>query len=207
MTARPLSLLLLLPAALAAETPLTLDPVLYEEALREVQGLAPVNPARPADKAESKAAAGKAETAAPAESSGDQSPAAEPSADASDWQAVMMDAGTELADVRLLALLQRLNPDEPLSLRAEAYADALREHHLALAGNARACRALALAFRSGRLESGLLFIRSEALALVLDARAAAFQLPVVSPVVSPAVAPSAAASEERAEDRNTDPAP
>ncbi len=137
---------------------LTLDPELYAEALREVQGLTP-------------APAAEAETQAPQE--------VPPSAAApgvEDWQAALRDAGTELADVRLLVLMQRLNPLDPPAARAEDYAEVLRLHHLMLAGNARACLLLACACREGRFENGLLFIESEPLARLLEQRAAMFQL-------------------------------
>ncbi len=175
MKALPMPLLLLaatLPlislaeeGAAAAAEPLTLDPVLYAEALQVVQGGA----AAPA------AAAPAAQAPAP--------PAAEPSSAPGvvDWQAAMRDAGTELADVRLMVLLQRLNPLDPPSARAEDYAAALRLHHLMLAGNARACLALARACREGHFESGLVFIQSVQLAALLEQRAAAFQLPPAAP--------------------------
>ncbi len=140
-------------------TPLTLDPALYADALREVQGL---------PRAEVTAAPAAVETPAAAEA---------PAADVVDWQAAMRDAGTELGDVRLFALLLRLNPLEAPSRRAEDYAAALRLHHLMLAGNARACLELAAACRSGRFASGLAFIQSEPLARVMEQRAAAFHLP------------------------------
>ncbi len=144
---------------------LTLDPGLYAEALREVQGVVALAAELPA----------AAEGGAPAPEAPASAPSATPGVE--DWQAAMRDAGTELADVRLLVLLQRLNPLDPPAARAEDYAAALHLHHLAFAGNARACLALARACRSGHFESGLIFIQSEPLAAVLERRAAAFQLP------------------------------
>ncbi len=195
---KALPLLFLLPAACVAvadpegqgvpPTQLTLDPGLYAEALREVQGL----PSAPAATAPESAPI-QAPVAPPVDKT---SPAAQ-HAEVADWQAAMRDAGTELADVRLLALLQRLNPLDPPAARAEDYAAALRLHHLMLAGNTRAARELAHAFRTGCFESGLVFICSEGLAAVLERRAAAFQLPA-SPPLSPQqpAAPAGGAGEK-----------
>ncbi len=149
----------------ARSSALTLDPEIYAEALKAVQGGAP-------------AAEAANETSLPTV------PGVE------DWQAAMRDAGTELADVRLLVLLQRLNPQESPAARAEDYAAALRLHHLMLAGNARACLELARACREGCFESGLLFLRSEALAVVLERRSALFQLPAPSAGVERSAAPA-----------------
>ncbi len=190
--ALPACLLAVFPLLPAAEqaAPLTLDPELYADALREVQGGTPPP-----------SVAAKEELAESAELPEELRPEAELAARAAidpgvmDWQAAMRDAGTELADVRLLALLQRLNPLDPPSARAEDYAAALRLHHLMLAGNARASLALASACRKGQFESGLAFIRSEALARLLEQRAAAFQLPLLP--VNPQVAPSAAPQDLR----------
>ncbi len=154
---------------LPAAAQLTLDPGLYEEALREVQG------------GTRAATAPHAESSAPAAADASSVASVASSPGVEDWQAAMRDAGTELADVRLFVLLQRLNPLDPPSARAEDYAAALRLHHLMLAGNARACLELARACREGRFESGLIFIQSESLAAVLECRAAAFQLPVPAP--------------------------
>ncbi len=169
-------LILLAPVALAetkeqgSSEPLTLDPQLYAEAWREVQGGSTAPAAAPAGAGEQAGdgAAAASPTSPPALSS---APGVE------DWQAAMRDAGTELADVRLLVLLQRLNPLDPPSARAEDYAAALRLHHLMLAGNARACLELARACRDGHFTSGLIFIQSESLAVVLERRAASFQVP------------------------------
>ncbi len=171
---KPFSLHLLLALAAAAmplgvAVPLTLDPELYSDALREVQAGARVPAAAPAETPED-----TPETTAHA---GSSSPGVE------DWQAAMRDAGTELADVRLLVLLQRLNPLDPPSARAEDYAAVLRLHHLMLAGNARACLLLARACREGCFESGLLFIQSESLARLMEQRAASFHLPSPAPLV------------------------
>ncbi len=175
---------LLLVTVASAETaqhglaaPLTMDPERYADALRAVHGL----PQPPA--------AAKAPESAdtPASHSDSAAPGVE------DWQAVMRDAGTELADVRLLVLLQRLNPLEPPAARAEDYAAVLRLHHLMLAGNARACLKLARACREGRFESGLAFIQSDALATVLERRAVQFQLPTPAPVSPEGLRPEAPA--------------
>ncbi len=172
-------LFLLLAAAAVADTAgqgaaapqLTLDPQLYAEALREVQGVPQPPTAPPQTPPESPAATDDSPVAGAEVST---APGVE------DWQAAMRDAGTELADVRLLVLLQRLNPLDPPAARAEDYAAALHLHHLMLAGNARACLELARACRAGQFESGLIFIQSDALAQVLERRAAAFQLPAAS---------------------------
>ncbi len=194
---KPAALFVLLAAASAnaAEqggvVPLTLDPTLYTEALREVQGANPLP-----------APGVKKEAVAEPEGTG-ESPVPQPKAPVSsapgveDWQAAMRDAGTELADVRLLVLLQRLNPLDPPAARAEDYAAALRLHHLMLAGNARACLALARACREGHFESGLLFIQSEALSAVLERRAAAFQLAIPAPPAGEAGREEAPAPEGR----------
>ncbi len=153
--------------------PLTLDPLLYAEALNAVQnGADAASPAAAESPAEASVNTAKQEVStAPGEE---------------DWQAAMRDAGTELADVRLLVLLQRLNPLDPPAARAEDYAAALRLHHLMLAGNARACLALAAACRTGQFETGLHFIQSEALARVLERRAASFQLAPLPELQRPA---------------------
>ncbi len=164
---RALPLLLLLTAAAFAETaeqgsladiPLTLDPAVYAEALQEVRGqaAAPVAKELPL----------QGHSTAP---------------DVADWQAAMRDAGTELGDVRLLVLLQRLNPQSPLTLRAEDYAEVLRLHHLMLAGNPRACASLGRAMLEGRFENGLLFIESESMGQQLLRRSQVFQLPAELP--------------------------
>ena len=64
-------------------------------------------------------------------------------------------AGTEHFPVRLLALLQELNPDKPMARHMEAYAEALRLHTLAAAGNKHACASLADSLLSGNLPCGL----------------------------------------------------
>ncbi len=160
----------------APSSPLTLDPELYAEALREVQGLPGATP--PAENKEPSAspegvgalASAAAEAALPG---------------VEDWEAAMRDAGTELADVRLLVLLQRLNPLDPPAARAADYASVLRVHHLMLAGNSRACLTLADAFRKGRFENGLLFIQSELLAAALERRSRAFLTPLHDIPASP----------------------
>lgn len=83
------------------------------------------------------------------------------------WQQAMDAAGTELLPVRLLALLQKLNPDKPMAEHAEAYAEALRLHVLATAGNREAKLRLSAAFRTGTLPCGLRFICDDAKAAAL----------------------------------------
>ncbi len=194
--------MVLLPAVVLAEPEvagaparLTLDPAGYAEALRAVHGL-PQPPTQRAATEGAEAPVGQPEGApAPAEAAdaeGAEAPrgaAASPEAlpavegrlaaapGVEDWQAAMRDAGTELAEVRLLVLLQRLNPLEPPATRAEDYAEVLRLHHLMLAGNARACLLLARACREGRFENGLQFIQSEGLAALLERRSAVFVVP------------------------------
>ncbi len=155
---KALSLPLLLAAVAAAEPAarLTLDPQLYAEALREVQGGTKPPVEAPADTAKPDVAA---------------APGME------DWEAAMQDAGTELGTVRLLVLMQRLNPLDPPAAREEDYAEVLRLHRLMLAGNPRACATLGRAFREGRFENGLLFIQNEDMGLRLQLRSQAFQLP------------------------------
>ncbi len=151
---------------------LTLDPQLYAEALRAVQEGTQAPPSAPSPAGQVSAEGAPGAPSAPPVSTA-------PGVD--DWQAAQRDAGTELGDIRLLVLLQRLNPLDPPSARAEDYAEALRLHHLMQEGNPRACLTLARACREGHFESGLLFIRNEALARVLEARASAFQLPAPLP--------------------------
>lgn len=74
------------------------------------------------------------------------------------WQAAMDAAGTELMPVKLLALLQRLNPDKPMDAYAAMYADTLRLHVLAAAGNREARMQLAAALRVGMLPGGMRII-------------------------------------------------
>ncbi len=143
--------LLLGSLALAEDAlPLTLDPGMYADALREVQ--------------QGKAAEGQPRPA--------QQPAG-PSApgDAAEWCLAMQEAGSPQAEVRLILLLRRLNPDAGV----EPLAEAVDLHRLMLAGNARACAGLAQAFRSGVLPNGLLFICHAGLAEAVQARAVPFQ--------------------------------
>lgn len=74
------------------------------------------------------------------------------------WQQAMDAAGTELMPVKLLALLQRLNPDKPMESYAALYADTLRLHVLAAAGNREARMQLAAALRVGMLPGGMRII-------------------------------------------------
>ena len=75
------------------------------------------------------------------------------------WQDAMEAYGSDAMPVRLLALLQSLNPQKPLAQNEEAYTEALACHRLALSGNAAAMRQLARAFESGSL-AGLVFPQS-----------------------------------------------
>lgn len=87
--------------------------------------------------------------------------------DAVRWQQAMDAAGTELMPVRLLALLQQLNPDKPMAEHADAYAEALRLHVLAAAGNRTAKTQLATALKNGMLPCGLRIICDAAKAAAL----------------------------------------
>ncbi len=144
-----LPLLLAGPAALA-EGSLTLDPDMYAAALREVQQQRVQEPQ-----------AGQQAQTRPELPAGDEA----------EWCLAMQEAGTSLGEVRLILLLQRLNP----GTGAEALAEALDLHRLMQAGNAPACMQLAAALRSGTLPGGLAFIRSAPLAEAVERRAAAFQ--------------------------------
>lgn len=79
-------------------------------------------------------------------------------ADVALWQQAMDASGTELMPVYLLALLQKLNPDKPMVEHADVYAEALRLHMLAAAGNKTAKKQLAVALQSGVLPCGLRII-------------------------------------------------
>lgn len=79
-------------------------------------------------------------------------------ADVALWQQAMDASGTELMPVYLLALLQKLNPDKPMVEHADVYAEALRLHMLASAGNRTAKKQLAAALQSGVLPCGLRII-------------------------------------------------
>ena len=130
---------LALAGSAVAEPPLTLDPAVMEEAKRAVfeRGCA---------------------TTAVAERVPQMQTIAE------QWMAAMDAAGTELLPVRLLALLQSLNPGMPMQEHEELYAEALRLHVLAAAGNKQARAVLALAFETGRLPSGLCLMQNWQLA-------------------------------------------
>lgn len=123
-----------------ASTPLTLDPAVMEEAKRVVFER------------------GSATDAANA--------AVLPSV-AAQWQAAMDAAGTELLPVRLLALLQQLNPHIPMQEHPALYAEALRLHVLAAAGNKQARGVLSLALETGVLPCGLHFLQDLQLAAKL----------------------------------------
>ena len=116
-----------------ADRPLTLDPAVMDAAKRAVFG-----------------GEGLVEGAEP------PSPAEQ--GDAALWQQAMDAAGTEMMPVLLLALLQRLNADKPMATHAALYADALRLHVLAAAGNKEARIQLAAALQVGMLLNGLRLI-------------------------------------------------
>lgn len=78
--------------------------------------------------------------------------------DVAEWQAAMDAAGTELLPVRLLALLQRLNPNMNMGKAPELYAEALKLHVLAAAGNRDAKLQISAALSRGVLPNGLRFI-------------------------------------------------
>lgn len=117
-----------------AEPTLTLDPAVIEKAKRAVFGGEAICMPMEEDTPSSQQAA--------------QTPAQQ-------WQCAMDAAGTEHFPVRLLALLQELNPDKPMARHMEAYAEALRLHTLAAAGNKQACASLADSLLSGNLPCGL----------------------------------------------------
>lgn len=117
-----------------AEPTLTLDPAVIEKAKRAVFGGEAICMPTEEDTTSSQQAA--------------QTPAQQ-------WQCAMDAAGTEHFPVRLLALLQELNPDKPMARHMEAYAEALRLHTLAAAGNKQACASLADSLLSGNLPCGL----------------------------------------------------
>lgn len=75
------------------------------------------------------------------------------------WYAAVEAYGTDSMPVRLLGLLQSLNPQKPIAQHTDAYTAALTCHRLALSGNAEAMRQLAQAFESGSL-AGLVFPQS-----------------------------------------------
>ena len=117
-----------------AEPTLTLDPAVIEKAKRAVFG--------------GEAICMPTEEDTPSSQQAAQTPAQQ-------WQCAMDAAGTEHFPVRLLALLQELNPDKPMARHMEAYAEALRLHTLAAAGNKQACASLADSLLSGNLPCGL----------------------------------------------------
>ena len=117
-----------------AEPTLTLDPAVIEKAKRAVFG--------------GEAICMPTEEDTPSIQQAAQTPAQQ-------WQCAMDAAGTEHFPVRLLALLQELNPDKPMAQHMEAYAEALRLHTLAAAGNKQACESLADSLITGYLPCGL----------------------------------------------------
>lgn len=122
-------------AVVGADMPLTLDPAVIDAAKRAVFNGEPLM------------------------ESGDKSDAtAAVQGDVALWQQAMDAAGTEMMLVRLLALLQRLNPDKPMDVYAAMYADTLRLHVLAAAGNKEARLQLASALRVGVLPNGMRLI-------------------------------------------------
>lgn len=72
-------------------------------------------------------------------------------ADLAEWIAAMRLSDAEARDVRLIALLHKLNPMASVEMKPEAYVEALRLHHAALRGSAEALEKLADAFESGQL--------------------------------------------------------
>lgn len=92
------------------------------------------------------------------------------------WQSAMASAGTDMMPVLLLALLSELNPQAPLATHAELYAEALRLHRLAAAGNAAACETLALSLETGVLPGELRFFVSSICAEAVRNRAARFEI-------------------------------
>ena len=119
-------------APMAGAAPLTLDPAVIEEAKRAVFGGESV----------------MTQDSAPA-------PAAAEQGDTALWQEAMDAVGTEMMPVLLLALLQRLNSHLPMQEHAARYAEALRLHVLAAAGNKAARMELAAALSVGVLTNGL----------------------------------------------------
>lgn len=75
------------------------------------------------------------------------------------WYTAVEAYGTDSMLVRLLGLLQSLNPQKPIAQHTDAYTAALTCHRLALSGNAEAMRQLAQAFECGTL-AGLVFPQS-----------------------------------------------
>lgn len=142
---RPLLLTVGLAATVAgADMPLTLDPAVIDAAKRAVFNGEPLI------------------------DSGDKADTAEAEqGDVALWQQAMDAAGTEMMPVLLLALLQRLNPDKPMDVYAAVYADTLRLHVLAAAGNKDARLQLASALRVGVLPNGMRLICDAAKAAAL----------------------------------------
>lgn len=86
------------------------------------------------------------------------------------WYAAAEAYGTDAMPVRLIGLLQTLNPQKTPTSDPQAYTEALRCHRLALSGNTAAMRQLAEAFQSGTL-AGLAFPQSMAASLYFSNRA------------------------------------
>lgn len=92
-------------------------------------------------------------------------------ADLAEWIAAMRLSDAEARDVRLIALLHKLNPMASVEMKPEAYMEALRLHHAALRGSAEALEKLADAFESGQLGS-LRFVKDASAADYYRRRAA-----------------------------------
>ena len=131
---KPALLCVCLAASVAgSDMPLTLDPAVMDAAKRAVFG---------------------GEVAA----EGAEPPSLAVQGEAAVWQQAMDAAGTEMMPVLLLALLQRLNPDKPMDKHAALYAETLRLHVLAAAGNKEARLMLAAALQAGMLPNGMRLI-------------------------------------------------
>lgn len=129
------SIVLLLAVAMAsADTTLTLDPAVMEEAKRAVFNGEPMRVPEKRVVLDTE------------------------QGDMALWQEAMDAAGTEMMPVRLLVLLQKLNPAKSMADESALYAEALRLHVLAAAGNREARLGLSDSFRRGVLPNGLLFI-------------------------------------------------
>lgn len=92
-------------------------------------------------------------------------------ADLAEWIAAMRLSDAEARDVRLIALLHKLNPMASVEMKPEAYMEALRLHHAALRGSTEALEKLADAFESGQLGS-LRFVKDASAADYYRRRAA-----------------------------------
>lgn len=92
-------------------------------------------------------------------------------ADLAEWIAAMRLCDAEARDVRLIALLHKLNPMASVEMKPEAYIEALHLHHAALRGSAEALEKLAAAFESGKL-GALRFVKDASAADYYRRRAA-----------------------------------